>query len=256
MADNVWIRALPQTSCSNNNNPNDIRGIVYYGNEPSTPTTSPHTYVDACIDEPIASLVPHVSLSAGTQQQSELEQVSVQRTDNVFLWYINGTSFYADWDNPTLLQIYNNATNYATRSHVISLDQADTWVYIVIEAQNTAPHPIHLHGHDFYIVAQGSGSFDAATNLFSLANPMRRDVAMLPGSGHLVLAFKTDNPGAWLMHCHIGWHTNMGLALQFVERLDEARKLIDYSLLNDTCAGWDEYTKLTALEQETYDDGI
>jgi drug/metabolite transporter superfamily protein YnfA len=26
---------------------------------------------------------------------------------------------------------------------------------------------------------------------------------MLPGGGYLVLAFVTDNPGAWLMHCHI-----------------------------------------------------
>lgn len=32
---------------------------------------------------------------------------------------------------------------------------------------------------------------------------MRRDVASLPGGGYLVLAFKTDNPGSWLMHCHI-----------------------------------------------------
>jgi FtsP/CotA-like multicopper oxidase with cupredoxin domain len=28
-------------------------------------------------------------------------------------------------------------------------------------------------------------------------------VAMLPGGGWLVIGFITDNPGAWLMHCHI-----------------------------------------------------
>lgn len=26
---------------------------------------------------------------------------------------------------------------------------------------------------------------------------------MLPAGGYLVMAFITDNPGAWLMHCHI-----------------------------------------------------
>lgn len=46
-------------------------------------------------------------------------------------------------------------------------------------------------------------------------NPPRRDVAMLPApagppgggppatGGWLVISFLTDNPGAWLMHCHI-----------------------------------------------------
>lgn len=29
-------------------------------------------------------------------------------------------------------------------------------------------------------------------------NPVRRDVTMLPAAGWLLLAFKTDNPGAWL----------------------------------------------------------
>lgn len=29
-------------------------------------------------------------------------------------------------------------------------------------------------------------------------NPVRRDVAMLPAAGWMLLAFKTDNPGAWL----------------------------------------------------------
>lgn len=41
---------------------------------------------------------------------------------------------------------------------------------------------------------------------------------MLPAGGWLVLAFETDNPGAWLMHCHIAWHVSEGLAVQFLER--------------------------------------
>ena len=39
----------------------------------------------------------------------------------------------------------------------------------------------------------------------------------LPGLGHVVIAFKTDNPGAWLMHCHIALHASTGLALQIME---------------------------------------
>jgi FtsP/CotA-like multicopper oxidase with cupredoxin domain len=110
----------------------------------------------------------------------------------------------AEWTNPTLLQVLNGNTTYDTSNAVIELPTADEWVYMVIETSLAIPHPIHLHGHDFFVLAQGSGSYSSDTTL-NLENPPRRDTAMLPASGYLVMAFETDNPGAWLMHCHIGW---------------------------------------------------
>jgi hypothetical protein len=56
------------------------------------------------------------------------------------------------------------------------------------------------------------------------------------------------------MHCHIGWHTEEGFAIQFLERWEEARKLIDYSTLNSTCENWTAYTTEATVEQD--DDGI
>jgi hypothetical protein len=54
-------------------------------------------------------------------------------------------------------------------------------------------------------------------------NPRRRDVVLLPQGGYVVIAFKMDNPGAWLMHCHIARHASEGLALPIMEN----RKLAD-----------------------------
>lgn len=255
VASNFWMRAMPQVACSNSGNADDIRGIIYYDSEPATPTTTGYDYVDACVDEPVSSLVPHVAVSAGAQHYQDLEQVNILAVSDVILWSLNGTSFNSSWANPTVLQVYNNDTDYTSNSHVIELDEADQWVYLIVEAQNAVPHPIHLHGHDFFILGQGTGSYNSS-NLLSLTNPARRDVAMLLGSGYLVLAFKTDNPGAWLMHCHIGWHTNAGLALQFVERPTEARALMSYDFLNNTCATWESYTTENDVVQATYDDGI
>lgn len=99
-----------------------------------------------------------------------------------------------EWDNPTLLQVYNNDLSFTDTSGVVQLDNADEWAYFVIETRIPLPHPIHLHGHDFYVLAQGQGAYDASTPL-NLNNPPRRDTAMLPGSGHLVIALETDNPG-------------------------------------------------------------
>lgn len=106
-------------------------------------------------------------------------------------------------------------------------------------------HPIHLHGHDFFVLAQAQGTFDTNTSPLNLNNPLRRDTASLPGGGYLVIAFKTDNPGSWLMHCHIAWHTSEGFALQFVERESEiVATMTEPDTFLDTCEKWDGYSTL------------
>ena len=66
-----------------------------------------------------------------------------------------------------------------------------------------------------------------------------------------MLAFETDNPGAWIMHCHIGWHTLEGFALQFLEMESEIESLglIDGTALNDTCSAWTTYAESSGTEQ-------
>lgn len=104
------------------------------------------------------------------------------------------------------------------------------------------------------VLAQGSGTYTDGTTTLNLDNPPRRDTAMLPSSGYLVIAFLTDNPGAWLMHCHIAWHASEGLALQFVERISEIPALIDIDQMNSTCSNWDTYVAEDDVEQD--DSGI
>ena len=90
---------------------------------------------------------------------------------------------------------------------------------------------MHLHGHDFAILKTGNNSIDdfasgkAFQNL-TYNNPPRRDVVQIVAGGYVIIAFKADNPGSWLMHCHIAWHASAGLALQILERQDELIKIL------------------------------
>jgi hypothetical protein len=77
---------------------------------------------------------------------------------------------------------------------------------------------------------------------------------MLPASGYLVIAFQTDNPGVWLMHCHIGWHTSEGFAVQFVERASEIGALVNGTGLSDNCDAWGSFQAESSILQE--DSGI
>ena len=61
---------------------------------------------------------------------------------------------------------------------------------------------MHLHGHDMYVLGTGNGDYSTASTL-NFENPTRRDLATMPAGGWMVVAFVTDNPGAWLMHWHV-----------------------------------------------------
>lgn len=242
VANKFWMRAVPQTDCSKNNSTDNIRGIVYYGNAQGTPSTTGYNTTTACTDLS-DGLTPVVSKTV-SQDFTYYENETVTLGTNsagLFIWEVNNVSMLVDWENPTLLQIYNNEKNWSSTEGVIQVDEANKWVYVLVQSSLPVAHPIHLHGHDFSVLALGTGTYDSSTAVSKLDNPARRDTAMLLAGGYLLLAFQTDNPGVWLMHCHIGFHTTGGLAIQFVERYSEIPDLIDYNTLSQTCDKWDHW---------------
>ncbi|KAJ5653602.1 CAZyme family AA1 [Penicillium lividum] len=253
IADSFWMRAIPGSECAANNQSDNIRGIVYYGNKPKTPTTTGYAVTSDCLDEPMASLVPWVEKNVDSPTYDDNTEVGLTKnSDNLFRWEFNTTSMVTSWQDPTIMDVYKHDLDFSNTSNVIELTGKNEWVYLMINTSIPVPHPIHLHGHDFSILAQGIGDFDASTIITT--NPPRRDTAVLPPAGWLLIAFETNNPGVWLMHCHIGWHTSEGLALQFVERPDEIRALVDYKVCKENCDAWDQYQTRKGIVQS--DSGI
>lgn len=248
VADNFWIRAIPQTACSAANSKiDDIKGILHYKKKVTTPKTSPFDYIDGCEDEHMSNLVPVVPKDVEMAGFMTSEDVTVNKNaEGLFRWELNSTTMQVLWEDPTLLQVYENETNFPASSGVIELPRPHEWFYLFINTSIPVTHPIHLHGHDFFILSQGVTPFDGTV---ATKNPPRRDTAALEGSGHLLIAFYTDNPGAWLMHCHIGWHVAEGFALQFIERQDEMDQVIEYDSLKSNCNSWIEYDQQFDIDQ-------
>ncbi|KAF2001928.1 carbohydrate-binding module family 18 [Amniculicola lignicola CBS 123094] len=252
-----WMRSDNQAACSATTQGLDIKGIVRYTtNSGSIPTSTAYNYTGACVDEPLVSLVPMASMQATSQDTSfEYDMTIAPNADRLFKWYLSGTTFLAHYDDPTLVHFLANETAPNTSGNLIlDLPKMGEWIYIVVESAIPLPHPIHLHGHDFFVLGSGSGSYSSSTPV-NLSNPPRRDTAMLPAAGYLVIAFETDNPGTWLMHCHIGWHTSMGFALQILEGKDSIRSTMkDECGLQDTCTNWKAWTAKTGFGQ--FDSGV
>lgn len=61
-------------------------------------------------------------------------------------------------------------------------------------------HPMHLHGH-FFRVLTGAGDF----------SPLKHTVDVPPFETRTI-EFAADEPGDWMMHCHILYHAEVGMA--------------------------------------------
>lgn len=248
---NYWVRAIPQKTCSDNDNANDIRGILRYSSSSADPVSKPYLFPDDCDDMSMSTLVPYLPLSVGSQSASEDLPITAQiSSDRVVQWLIQGSTMHVEWGNPTLAQIYASDTMWSRQENVITISKETAWTYFVIQNTNPIPHPIHLHGHDIYLLKQDVGIFSGSFSGIDKSNPTRRDTAMLPGAGYMIIAYKPDNPGAWLMHCHIGWHAAGGFSLQIVERQSEIPQLIDNDILGGVCSRWNS----SYLAQHTVQD--
>ena len=115
------------------------------------------------------------------------------------------------------------------------------------------PHPIHLHGHDFFVLGSGGGTFSGSTSGLNFATPPRRDTATLPSDGWLALAFPANNPGAWLMHCHIAWHISEGLGVQFLEAKSQIT-MPSKSDFESNCESWRAFQ--AHMPYAKYDTGL
>jgi hypothetical protein len=133
------------------------------------------------------------------------------------------------WDDNQLIPhipLSNHISPFA-RAEDLSISQGNSglWVDLIINNLDDGPHPFHLHGHSFYVLAThrstaGWGSYSpyssAASNAipaFNTQNPLRKDTISVPRRGYAVVRFGADNRGVWMLHCHVLVHLGSGMAM-------------------------------------------
>ncbi|XP_013385435.1 laccase-5-like isoform X1 [Lingula anatina] len=150
-------------------------------------------------------------------------------------------------------------------------------------ANTGAPHPVHMHGHSFYVlkVAYPEQSRDGLFNKvhpdiccpcpddesqccttiddsnrhlttstggvvlcnnprfvnrrwnrdpnriqgLELNHPLQKDTIIVPAGGYTVVRIMANNPGWWLVHCHIEMHATGGMAFVMNEAAREQEQL-------------------------------
>ena len=152
-----------------------------------------------------------------------------------------------------------NATGQEQCTHVVYINSYYTTTRFVLSSinkgkQDPITHPIHMHGHTYYIAMIGypeyyeNGTIKASNKDLTVptcgpaewsgdtpegisvnSSTVRKDVIIVPAG----LQFIADNRGYWFMHCHIDEHLNRGMAIAIGENPECASSPPD-GLFNET----------------------
>jgi FtsP/CotA-like multicopper oxidase with cupredoxin domain len=117
------------------------------------------------------------------------------------------------YEQPVLHSVLDGVTAFPPEQHVYSTGAARI-VRLILVGDFQPPHPMHLHGHDFQVLAQGVGEWDGT--IINPRNPARRDVQQMHsgvnasdpniGPNYVMIQYEADNPGVWPPHRHFTWY--------------------------------------------------
>ncbi|XP_048241783.1 laccase-2-like isoform X2 [Haliotis rufescens] len=109
-------------------------------------------------------------------------------------------------------------------------------------------HPMHLHGHSFYIMGEGKFNKKSTSRAEVMRldqegqiprnyiNPPYRDTINVRDAGYVILRFQANNPGFWFFHCHTDSHLAQGKAL--LVQIGEYKDFPPIPSTFPKCGGW------------------
>lgn len=267
-----WMRS-DLTKCSAAKQPLALAAVYYDAADPDTTPTStawpdagdPDKTCGASDDldtrQPLYPIPVITSSSTPPAVVSKEMKIEAYRNaSDIFLFKFDGVSSRVDYNHPALLQVTQGNMSFPEIWNVRDFGNART-VRIVVTNDGPGPHPMHLHGHNFYVLSSGKGEWDGKT-VVKPENPVRRDVEVVRSGGHLVLQFDANNPGVWAFHCHIAWHASAGFFASFVTQGEEVQRrwggdgVAGGGLLGgrprkmeQVCREWDAWSKTGVVDQ-------
>ncbi|CAG8498324.1 4808_t:CDS:2 [Ambispora gerdemannii] len=231
-ADNFWMRGEIDVQCyfqpPVNLDPK-FNAIVHYegAKENVDPTTKPWTdALEHCIDlnpNTLKPLNPELIPSPVGTSLSLFLDVHPDEQKRV-RFFINNSSFVHDENNPIINKVYNNYNLSAINpnQNLYTFNKLGEVIQVVIQRD----HPFHLHGHNFWVLGVGQNeTYQQGVSTLNTVTAIKRDTAVVPSAGWLVIRFVADNPGVWMFHCHIEWHFQLGMSVQFLEIPDKLKTL-------------------------------
>lgn len=156
--DAVWMRAFRPPPCGPTAGGEEVKAAIFYedADRSQVPTTQPgpNAYNTYCGNDPLSQTVPYYPIAAGDASTTEVLPIQFNSNGTALLWYIANQTFRVNYNDPILLEaklgnldfpdirsVHNYGTNKSVR--------------FIIENPGNQPHPMHLHGHNIFILQEG-----------------------------------------------------------------------------------------------------
>ena len=214
--DAVWMRSDISVLCSSPTQPYALAAIYYpQANTSMRPNSTAWPVADtSCGNDPLSSTVPYYPITPdpnpATTETIVMNCECVcygfadaanmvtdgQNATGHWLWTMNNSSFRANYDDPLLLLVNEGNTSYPDDPewNVHNFGSNKT-IRIIVNNLIPTAHPMHIHGHNMFVLAEGQGTWDGT--IVNPSNPQRRDTQIVQDSGYMVFQINADNPGVW-----------------------------------------------------------
>lgn len=144
------------------------------------------------------------------------------------LGFIN-TTFWKPQETP-LLALNRSSWDEHRNFPFVGKSAKRKRIDLIINNHDDGAHAFHLHGHNFYVLSSFeatdrydvSGSYNPyrpaegpPRGWVNYRNPLCKDTVVVPSMGYVWVTFMADNPGLWLLHCHMMVHQAADMAAGF-----------------------------------------
>lgn len=263
--DAYWMRANISTSCSSTDgiSPFAVAAIYYeQANSTAVPNsvmTVTDDQINLCANDDLSLTTPVMSLTPDPNppvtQSFDIEYVNnaTNTTEGFNVWTVNGQTFHADYNDPLLLEAKIGNFDFEPQWNVYNFGTNSSIRMIWYNYFQFGPHPMHLHGHNVFVLAEGFGTWDGTVT--NPGNPQRRDVQLVQAAqsatvpAYIVVEIQADNPGVWPFHCHIAWHVSGGLYANIMEHPNELPESNIPMVMAQTCRDWSAWTNTNIPDQ-------
>ncbi|KAI2850080.1 hypothetical protein CBS147320_8753 [Aspergillus niger] len=148
-----------------------------------------------------------------------------------YRWVLGNDSFPLSLEHLSTPVLYN-ISSIPVQYTLPTLN--DTWVDIIFNVTVDEPqHPLHKHSNKFFVIGEGTGPWtyssvaEAVEHIpekFNFVNPQIRDTYPTPnsreGGAWLAIRYYVENPGPFLLHCHVLMHQVGGLDIALLDGID------------------------------------
>ncbi|KAM0319649.1 hypothetical protein ACHAPQ_010273 [Fusarium lateritium] len=252
-----WMRARMVTHCFKNENERlqaETRAIIRYtGHDkqliPGEPTSKewPDAIEVICRDLNTSALRPVEAISPPQADETIILRANFEIGDwRLARGFFNDSTWHPNTTYPSLHRFLDSGVHSTSAKKPIAVNEVsfDRKRELVLETNGVrtidisinnfddGAHPVHLHGHKFFVLLQGRDGYPPSPSKLPkylekhglLQNPLRRDTVTVEGYARAVIRVVLDNPGLWAFHCHNLWHAESGMVMQMLVQPEVMKK--------------------------------